>query len=197
MNHRARATSRLEARPGHDGQSLPDVLDVGLRVVFCGINPGLRAAKLGWHFANRSNRFWKVLFEAGFTPHQIDPREDRALLDYGYGLTTASPRPTARADQLCKGEIAQAAGALEAKIHHFEPRMVAFLGKKALAEISGRSVVTWGEQEGRFGGARVWVVPNPSGLNRSFSVARLVCAYRALYDAAHLKPVDDPTPQTR
>lgn len=158
---------------------------MGLDVVFCGINPGLRAAKLGRHFANRSNRFWKVLFEAGFTPCQLDPTQDAQLLAFGCGLTTASPRPTARADQLAKGEIGQAAGALEAKIIHFRPRYVAFLGKRVYAEIVKTKVVHWGEQEGLFGGAMVWVVPNPSGLNRSFNLARLIMAYRTFHDVVH------------
>jgi len=162
------------------GQGLPDILGHGLRVVFCGLNPGVDAALAGHHFLGRGNRFWPVLHLAGFTPHQLAPAEDRSVLQFGLGLTAAVARPTRRAYQLQAGEFAHAADALVRKLEHYRPHCIAFLGKAAYQEISGLRNVEWGEQAGRIGGARVWILPNPSGLNRGFSLAQLVDAYAAL-----------------
>ncbi|RZF27528.1 G/U mismatch-specific DNA glycosylase [Paraburkholderia sp. UYCP14C] len=165
-------------------QSLQDIIRPGLSILFCGINPGLLAASTGHHFAGRGNRFWRVLHRAGFTDDEFRPEDDRRLLDHGYGLTAAVARPTARADQLSKTEIQAAAAQFELKIRHYAPRFVAFLGKMALAEMSGQRDIEWGLQARDFGGARAWVLPNPSGLNRSFSLDALVSAYRELRIAA-------------
>ncbi|WP_233217356.1 G/U mismatch-specific DNA glycosylase [Trinickia dabaoshanensis] len=165
-------------------QHLPDLIAPGLSVLFCGINPGMRAASTGHHFSGRGNRFWRVLHRAGFTPEEMSPEHDRRLLECGFGLTTAVSRATARADQLSSKEIRAAAAQLEQKIQRYAPRFVAFLGKIALAEISGKRDIRWGLQTGSFGGARVWVLPNPSGLNRSFDFDALVAAYRELRVAA-------------
>ncbi|MGF6484348.1 TDG/mug DNA glycosylase family protein [Paraburkholderia sp. JPY419] len=171
-------------------QSLPDVIGPGLSILFCGINPGLLAASTGHHFAGRGNRFWRVLHRAGFTQEEFRPENDRQLLKGGYGLTAAVARPTARADQLSKAEIQAAAAQFEQKIRHYAPRFIAFLGKVALAEMSGQREIEWGLQARNFGGARVWVLPNPSGLNRSFSLDALVSAYRELRIAAELTRFD-------
>jgi double-stranded uracil-DNA glycosylase len=168
---------------GLPGEGLPDILEAGLSVVFCGINPGARAAATGRHFEGRGNRFWRVVHLAGFTPVQLGPETDRMMLQYGYGLTTAVSRPTARADQLSRDEITVAAAEFEQKIQNYAPHTIAFLGKMALAAISGTREIEWGPQQKRFGGARVWVLPNPSGLNRSFSLDALVLAYRELHVA--------------
>ena len=159
---------------------LPDILDTGLAVVFCGINPGLRAAATGHHFAGRNNRFWAVLHRSGFTPHVMAPEDDRRLIDYGCGLTTVVARPSARADELSREEFRAAAPSLDRKIAAYAPRVVAFLGKQPYAVIARRPGLIWGRQDGRFGGAEVWVLPNPSGLNRAFSLALLVAAYAEL-----------------
>jgi double-stranded uracil-DNA glycosylase len=161
-------------------QALPDILEPGLSIVFCGINPGMQAAATGHHFAGRGNRFWRALHLAGFTPELLTPENARLLLQYGYGLTTAVSRPTARADQLPRSEIEAAAVQFEAKIRHYAPGVIAFLGKAALSAMSGQRDIEWGPQPGRFGGARAWVLPNPSGLNRAFSLDALASAYRAL-----------------
>ncbi len=158
--------------------SLPDILEPGLSLVFCGINPGIRAASTGCHFAGRNNRFWSVVHLAGFTPEPLRPEDDYSLLQYGYGLTAVVPRPTARADQLPRSEIEAVGADFEKKIERYAPRYVAFLGKMALAAMSGTRNIEWGLQPKPFGGARVWVLPNPSGLNRGFSLASLVTAYR-------------------
>ncbi|SIT43435.1 G/U mismatch-specific DNA glycosylase [Paraburkholderia ribeironis] len=171
-------------------QSLPDIIQPGLSIVFCGINPGLCAASMGRHFAGRGNRFWKVLHRAGFTNEEFCPENDRQLLNHACGLTTAVSRPTARADQLSKAEIQAAAAQFELKIRHYAPRFIAFLGKVALCEMSGQRNIEWGLQARDFGGARAWVLPNPSGLNRSFSLDALVIAYRELSIAAESSNLD-------
>ncbi|MBB5495907.1 G/U mismatch-specific DNA glycosylase [Paraburkholderia sp. MM5384-R2] len=165
-------------------QFLPDIIQPGLSILFCGINPGLRAASKGHHFEGRGNRFWRVLHLADFTDEVFRPENDRQLLNCGYGLTTAVLRPTARADQLSKVEIQAAAAQFELKIRHYAPRFIAFLGKVALAQMSGQRDIKWGLQARDFAGARAWVLPNPSGLNRTFSLDALVSAYRELRFAA-------------
>lgn len=161
-------------------QGLPDILEPGLSVVFCGINPGVCAASTGRHFAGRGNRFWRTLYLAGFTPEQISPTDDRTLLQYGCGLTTVVSRPTARADELSPCEFKAAATEFERKIERYAPQCVAFLGKMAVCALSGRREINWGLQPTTFGGAPTWVLPNPSGLNRAFSLDALVTAYREL-----------------
>ncbi len=162
-------------------QPLPDILEPGLSVVFCGINPGMRAASTGHHFAGRGNRFWRTIHLAGFTPEQIDPEEDRTFLQYACGLTTAVSRATARAHELSRWEFDAAAAEFEQKIERYAPQCVAFLGKMALSAMSRRCDVDWGLQPATFGGARAWVLPNPSGLNRAYSLDALVIAYRKLH----------------
>jgi len=162
-------------------QTLPDVIAAGLAVVFCGINPGMRAVETGHHFEGHSNRFWRVLHLAGFTPEQMRPANDRDLLKHRCGLTTVVSRPTARADQLSAHEFHDSTAALRDKIELHQPAYIAFLGKAAYAAISGQREIHWGRQSTMFGGSEVWLLPNPSGLNRSFSLNDLVEAYRELY----------------
>jgi TDG/mug DNA glycosylase family protein len=160
---------------------LTDLISKHLTVVFCGINPGLKSAWDGHHFSGRSNRFWKVLNLAGFTPHQIDPLNDATILDFGYGLTTAVARATVRADELLKDEFANSMEAFKIKMEHFQPKYIAFLGKPAYMAFSGKKQISWGYQSEDFCGAKVWVLPNPSGLNRGFLLDDLVTHYRELY----------------
>jgi TDG/mug DNA glycosylase family protein len=159
---------------------LPDILAPGLQVVFCGLNPGVDAAAAGHHFLGRGNRFWPVLHLAGFTPHLVAPRDDASVLGFGLGLTAAVGRPTSRADQVGADEFAQAAAGLLHKLACAQPQWIAFLGKAAYAAMTGKRQLAWGEQPERFGGARVWILPNPSGLNRGYSKERLVEAYAEL-----------------
>ncbi|WP_248741420.1 MULTISPECIES: G/U mismatch-specific DNA glycosylase [unclassified Pseudomonas] len=166
------------------GERLEDILTKGLSVVFCGINPGLLAAEQGHHFAGRSNRFWRTLHLAGFTPVEVAPENDRSILHYHCGLTAVVERPTARADQLTAQEFTAAAGDFECKIKRYAPRYVAFLGKAAYAGLSGKKALEWGAQDSTFGGADVWILPNPSGRNLAFKQDQLVTAYRALYLAS-------------
>jgi TDG/mug DNA glycosylase family protein len=171
-------------RPNRTGRvpilRLPDLLRKNLDVAFCGINPALSAARAGHHFSSPNNRFWRVLHLAGFTPHLIQSEDDSTILQYGCGLTAAVERPTVGASELTGHEFRQAAGELERKLRRYRPRYLAFLGKPAVAAIFRKGSVDWGQQFMRFGGAEVWVLPNPSGLNRAFSLAQLVSAYRDL-----------------
>ncbi len=164
----------------HHQESLPDILGHGLKVVFCGINPGADAAMAGHHFLGRGNRFWPVLHLAGFTPYQLAPEDDGTLLEFGLGLTAAVARPSQRADQIGAVEFANAAPALLEKLEFYKPACIAFLGKAAYAAMTRKQELSWGEQPERFGGARVWILPNPSGLNRGYTKEKLVEAYSAL-----------------
>ncbi|MDB5976505.1 MAG: glycosylase [Nevskia sp.] len=159
-------------------QPLPDILAKNLSVIFCGINPGSTAATAGHHFVSGSNRFWRTLHLAGFTPHRILPENDREILDYGCGLTTVVDRPTASASEVARHEFRDASAALERKIRRHAPRCIAFLGKGAYSALSDSRTIPWGPQHTTFGGAAVWVLPNPSGLNRAFMLDQLVLAYR-------------------
>lgn len=162
---------------------LEDILADHLHVVFCGINPGKGSAALGQHFANRSNRFWRTLHLAGFTPHEIRPQDGTTLLQYHCGLTTLLERPTASAGELARHEFKEAATAFEQKIHRCQPRVIAFLGKAGYSALSGQQQIEWGPQAQLFGGASVWVLPNPSGRNLAFSLDQLVQAYQQLREA--------------
>ena len=160
---------------------LPDIIAGRLKVLFCGINPGMMAAATGHHFAGKGNRFWRVIHLAGFTPEEILHQEDHAILKYGCGVTSLVKRPTARADQLLPEEFTSAAAEFELKIARYAPRFVAFLGKAAYSGLSGQRDIAWGLQPARMEGATVWILPNPSGRNRAFGLDHLVEAYRQLY----------------
>jgi TDG/mug DNA glycosylase family protein len=173
------------ALPGHQGVAtgLPDVIAPCLQVLFCGINPGMRSAAVGLHFATRSNRFWRVLHRAGFTSRQLEPEEAHLLLEYGWGITSAVDRPTVGATDLSRADFIAGRPAFEHKIAKYRPRYLAFLGKPALTAFLNRPDLSWGLQEATFGGSAVWVLPNPSGLNRAFTLGMLTDAYRELFEA--------------
>src|SRR5271154_1440733 len=162
---------------------LPDVISTSLNVVFCGINPGMRSATVGLHFANRSNRFWRVLHLAGFTARQLKPEEARLLLDYGCGITSAVARPTVSATDLSRADYIAALPAFERKIAKYRPRYLAFLGKPAVSVFLNQRDISWGLQPTTLGGSAVWVLPNPSGLNCAFTLGMLTDAYRELFEA--------------
>jgi double-stranded uracil-DNA glycosylase len=162
---------------------LPDILSTGLDVVFSGINPGMRSAAVGLHFATRTNRFWRVLHLAGFTDRQLDPAEAHLLLEYGCGITSAVSRPTVGAADLRRADYIAARPVFERKIAKYRPRYVAFLGKPALSVFLDQRTIPWGLQRATFGRSAVWVLPNPSGLNCSFTIGLLTEAYRELFTA--------------
>lgn len=162
---------------------LTDIIAKNLTVIFCGINPGLKSADEGYHFSGKSNRFWKVLHQAGFTPYQIEAVNDTSILDFGYGLTTAVARATSRADELSKEEFDNSLEIFKNKMIHYQPKNIAFLGKAAYKAFSGKKEIAWGKQSEDFCDASVWILPNTSGLNRGFTIEDLVVAYGAFYKA--------------
>jgi TDG/mug DNA glycosylase family protein len=148
--------------------------------VFCGLNPSVEAAKTGHNFGSASNRFWRAVHLAGFTPHRIAAEDDRTLLRFGCGVTAAVGRPTRSAGEVGHAEFRWSAAAFEGKIAHYRPQTIAFLGKAAYEAMTGLRNLEWGGQGEEFGSARVWLLPNPSGLNRAFTLERLVEHYQAL-----------------
>jgi double-stranded uracil-DNA glycosylase len=158
----------------------PDILAVGLDVVFVGINPATTAADSGHNFSNRSNRFWSVLHLAGFTDARLNPEDERRLLDFRCGISAVVSRPTKRACDVPAAEFRDARAEFESKMCRYAPRVIGFLGKRALAATEGRADVAWGRYEPGFAGTAAWVLPNPSGLNRNFSLGALVAAYSEL-----------------
>ncbi|MFZ4929239.1 G/U mismatch-specific DNA glycosylase [Chryseobacterium sp. Mn2064] len=160
---------------------LEDIIDKNLSIIFCGINPGLKSAWDGHHFSGKSNRFWKVLHLVGFTSYQISAVHDKDLLQFRYGLTTAVARPTVRADEVSKEEFEQSFKIFQEKMEIYQPRYIAFLGKAAYAIFSGKKQIVWGKQPEKMQNATVWVLPNPSGLNRGFSIEELTIHYKSLY----------------
>jgi double-stranded uracil-DNA glycosylase len=155
----------------------PDILARGLDVIFCGLNPAASAAGAGHNFSSRSNRFWTVLQLAAFTDVRLQPQDESRLLEYGCGITAVVGRPTKRADEVSPEEFLKARLGFETKIRRYAPRSIAFLGKRALSTMIGQPNVEWGRQPTEFAGTMAWVLPNPSGLNKSFSLDALVAAY--------------------
>lgn len=150
------------------GRGLPDVIGPGLTVLFCGINPGLWSAATGFHFARPGNRFWPALHRGGFTPRLLRPHQQRELLDLGLGLTNLVDRGTARADELTPTELLAGGRRLVAKVRRHRPAWLAVLGVGAYRMAFGARSVRVGAQPDPVGGARVWVLPNPSGLNAHY-----------------------------
>ncbi len=167
-----------------EGHGLPDVMAPGLRVLFCGINPGLYSAAVGHHFARPGNRFWKTLHRARFTDRELSPWEDRELLRWGYGLTNFVERATGTAKELAAEELVQGRARLEAKVRRTQPRFVAVLGVSAYRQAFARRKVAVGEQAETLAGARLWVLPNPSGLNAHYQLDDLARVYAELRAAA-------------
>jgi TDG/mug DNA glycosylase family protein len=157
-----------------------DVLKKDLVVVFCGLNPSVEAATTGHNFGSASNRFWRALHLAGFTPHRIVAEDDRTLLRYGCGVTAAVGRPTRSAGEIGRAEFRRSADAFERKVAHYRPHTITFLGKAAYAAMTGIRDPDWGGQAEAFGSARAWLLPNPSGLNRAFTLDKLVEHYELL-----------------
>jgi len=162
---------------------VPDLIRRGLTVLFCGINPSLYSAAVGHHFARPGNRFWPTLHAAGFTDRRLAPAEEGELLARGYGITNVVARATAAADELSADEIVAGGVALAAKVRRFRPRVLAVLGVGAYRTAFGRPGAGLGAQPEPIGGARVWVLPNPSGLNAHYQAGDLARVYRELREA--------------
>ncbi|WP_199552064.1 G/U mismatch-specific DNA glycosylase [Streptomyces sp. N35] len=166
------------------GRIVDDVVAGGLRVLFCGINPGLLTAASGFHFARPGNRFWPVLHLSGFTPRQLHPCEQRELLSYGLGITNVVARATARADELTPQEYVAGGRILEAKVERLAPRWLAVVGVTAYRAAFGERTAKIGPQERTIGGSRVWVLPNPSGLNAHWTAQTMAEEFARLREAA-------------
>jgi double-stranded uracil-DNA glycosylase len=143
---------------------VPDALGPGMRVVFCGINPGYRSAAAGAPFANPRNDFWRLLHAAGFTPRELGPEESQELLEYGVGLTNAARRTTRGSGDLRKGDFAGAAQRLEEIACDYAPRAIGFVGKTAYTGVFGERC-DHGLQERRLGETELFVLPSTSPAN--------------------------------
>lgn len=166
------------------GKTVADVIAPDLRVLFCGINPGLYSAATGHHFARPGNRFWPVLQRAGFTARVLQPREERTLLDHGHGITNVVARATAGADELTARELREGARRLARKLARCRPRCLAVLGVQAYRVAFGRPQAGIGRQTETIAGVTLWVLPNPSGLNAHYQIDELSRLFRALKRAA-------------
>lgn len=164
------------------GKTVPDVSAPGLKVLFCGINPGLYTAAIGHHFGRPGNRFWPTLHAAGFTPRLFDPSEERELLPLGYGITNVVERATATADELTDDEVRTGGALLAEKVKRLAPTFLAVLGVGAYRVAFARPKAAVGEQADRIGTTRVWVLPNPSGLNAHYQADALARIFRSLWD---------------
>jgi double-stranded uracil-DNA glycosylase len=165
-------------------RTIADVIAPGLRVLFSGINPGLYSAATGYHFARPGNRFWPALHASGFTPRLLSPAEQGQLIELGLGITNIAARATARADELTAAELVAGAEILAAKVREFRPRWLAVVGVSAYRVAFADRDAIVGPQELLIGQARVWVLPNPSGLNAHWSAPRLALAFGELREAA-------------
>jgi double-stranded uracil-DNA glycosylase len=168
-------------------RTIPDVLPApGERfdVLFCGINPGLYSAATGWHFARPGNRFWPALHLSGFTPRRLDPSEQGLLPGYGLGITNIAPRATAQAAELSSEELRAGGERLVALVSRYRPAVVAIAGVTAYRSAFGKPRAAIGPQPASLGGARLHVLPNPSGLNAHWTLPRIADAFRSLRDPA-------------
>ena len=164
-------------------KTVRDVIAPDLRVLFCGINPGLYTAAVGHHFARPGNRFWPALYAAGFTDRLLSPFEERELLKSGYGITNVVMRASAAADSLTKEEIVAGGARLRAKVLRYRPRVLAVLGVGAYRTGFNQPKATVGRQEERIGDTILWVLPNPSGLNANYQAPELARLFRELRES--------------
>jgi TDG/mug DNA glycosylase family protein len=172
---------------------LKDRIAPGARVLFVGINPGVRSALTGHHFAGPSNGFWKLLFDAGLVPERVTHLDDDRLPEWGLGITNLVARPTPGVSDLSLAELRAGRAALERKVAKYQPRIVALVGitvyRALFPPAVGRTFrsggkITPGRTRDRIGDAAVWVLPNPSGRNAHYSYQQMVDAFRALQKAA-------------
>lgn len=156
----------------------------GLRVLFCGINPGLLSAATGHHFARPGNRFWPVLHLSGFTPRLLAPAEQQELLSYRLGITNVVARATARADELSAEEFREGGRILTAKVERLRPQWLAVVGITAYRTAFGVPKAVIGPQERTIGTTRIWALPNPSGLNAHWTAASMAEEFARLREAS-------------
>lgn len=159
---------------------MPDVIAPGLRILFCGINPGLYSGATGHHFARPGNRFWPALYGAGFTERILTPWEEDLLLESGYGITNLVARATATAAELTAHELVAGRRRLERKVRRYRPCWVAVVGIGAYRVAFDRRNAKHGRQAESLGSAGLWILANPSGLNANQQLPDLVRAFREL-----------------
>ncbi len=186
--------SAARGRPGptraellaSEGRTLAPVVRRDLDVLFCGINPGLYTAWAGHHFARPGNRFWPCLAASGFTPRLLAPYEQADLLDLGLGITNLVSRATATAAELSRAELQQGGTRLVAFVRRWRPAYLAVLGVTAYRAAFEEPKAVLGEQQRTIGTTRLWVLPNPSGLNAHYqppALAALFAELRAVVSA--------------
>lgn len=161
-------------------KTVRDLIAKGLRVLFCGINPGLYSAATGHHFARPGNRFWPALYAGGFTNRLLSPFEERELLESGYGITNVVQRASATADELSAEEFKDGGRRLEKKVLRYRPRVLAILGVGAYRTAFARPKASLGLQSEKIGDTLVWILPNPSGLNAHYQPKDLARLFREL-----------------
>ncbi len=159
-------------------KTINDLIRPGLHVLFCGINPGLYSGYTGYHFARPGNRFWPTLYAAGFTDRLLKPAEEHELLARGYGITNLAKRTTATAAELTAAELLAGGQRLLEKVHRYQPQVLAVLGISAYRTAFKQPRAQMGEQPDRMGTARLWVLPNPSGLNAHYTPTDLARVFR-------------------
>lgn len=160
-----------------------DLIDYNLKVLFCGINPGLYSGATGFHFARPGNRFWKTLHLAGFTERLLHPSEEHELLESGYGITSFVKRTTARADELTAEEYVAGGKILVRKIEKYKPQTLAVLGIGAYRTAFQKPKARLGLQTEKLRGANVWLLPNPSGLNAHYQLNDLAKLFSELRES--------------
>lgn len=166
------------------GKTVPDIIAPGLKVLFCGINPGLYSAAVEHHFARRGNRFWPALYQAGFTPRLFSPFEEEEILHYGYGIVNLVAQATARADELSTEQLVEGGRALVEKVRVFRPRFCALLGLGAYRRAFSHPEAMPGPGPEKIGGVTdAWVLPSPSGINANYQMNDLVRLLQELREA--------------
>ncbi|MFN2586788.1 MAG: G/U mismatch-specific DNA glycosylase [Actinomycetota bacterium] len=190
----ARPKPTKEALASAYGKVIPDVIAPGLDVLFCGINPGLYSGATGNHFARPGNRFWPALHLSGFTPRPLHPSEKEELLALGLGITNVVDRTTARADELTRDEVLAGGRALRLKVRRYAPRYLGVLGLGTYRVAFGAKEAAVGPQPETIGETKVWLLPNPSGLNAHYQLPELAEEFAKLRRAAIRMRASGPTP---
>jgi double-stranded uracil-DNA glycosylase len=178
----ARKPNREELQAAY-GKGVPDIIADNLKVLFCGINPGLYTAAIGHHFGRPGNRFWPALYRAGFTPRLLTPYEERDLLEWGYGITNVVNKATVGEGELSREDLAEGGRRLVRLIQEYRPQYFALLGIGAYRTAFGKPKAKLGRQEETIGGSVLWVLPNPSGLNAHYQIEDLAALFRELRES--------------
>ncbi len=169
-------------------KAVPDVIPPRGGVLISGINPSLYSAETGHHFARPGNRFWPALHRSGWTPRLLRPAEQGLLPQYGLGITNLAARPTARADELSREELAEGGQLLADLVAEVRPGLLAVAGVTAYRTAFHKPKAAIGPQPDTLNGTPIWILPNPSGLNASWTAPRIAEAFSALREAAGSAP---------